>query len=196
MPSIKELVKHLLYPSSSQPQFKDRTAVIQAGSQGAEDRVITHPQYERLIDHAQAVLAARGVQKQDKVLLTAPNCAELGAAIIAGFRLGAVAVPVDFRLTAGEAANVAKQISAKAIIAPAKVLQEISAKLEGTISGDQLIDILLLGPDAAKTSPESENAGLASSVLDQIDLNAPAFIILTSGTTGMPKGAEDRKSVV
>jgi long-chain acyl-CoA synthetase len=187
MPSIKELVKHLLYPSSSQPQWQDRTAVIQAGSQGTDDRVITHQQFEEIIDYAQATLAAAGVQKQDKVLLAAPNCAELGAALLAIFRLAAVAVPVDYRMTPGELANVAKQISAKVIVAPAKVLSEISAKLDGTISGEHLIEISRLSLDAAKAAG---GAKLSAKNLDEdLDLNAPAFIILTSGTTGIPKGA-------
>ena len=186
MPPIKELVKRLLYPCSSQPQFKDRTAVIQAGSQGVEDKVITHQQYGELIDAAEAVFAGAGVQKQDKVLLTAPNCAELGAAMIAVFRLGAVAVPVDFRLTAGEVANVAKQISAKVVVAWGKALPGITAELAGTIAGERLLDISVLSLDAAKSSTEFKPS---CDLADDMNLSAPAFIILTSGTTGVPKGA-------
>ena len=179
MPSNKELVKQMLYPCSSQPQFKDKPAIIQAGSQGAPDKVMSHQEYEGLIDRAQATLAAAGVKKQDKVMLTSPNCAELGAALTAVFRLQAVAVPVDFRMTAAEAANVAKQICAKVIVASAKTLEEMATKLDGTISGEQLIDIAKVGNgSAAAVNKEQE-----------IDIEAAAFIILTSGTTGIPKGA-------
>lgn len=189
MTTNKEAIRNLLYPSSSRPQFKDKPAIIQAGAAGAEDQVVTYEQFEQLIDTAHATLSESGIGKQDKVMLTAPNSPQLAAAIVATWRLGAVAVPVDFRLTVPEVVNVAKQIGAKALVASSLAVPELNKTFSQiTESGAKLVDLAKM---SGKTETQSQQ------VLDALDVNAPALIILTSGTTGMPKGAvHDLSSLV
>jgi long-chain acyl-CoA synthetase len=181
MTTIKEAVRNLLYPASSRPQFKDKAAIIQASGQGAEDEIISFAQFEALVDLAHATLLAQGIARQDTVMLTAPNCPQLAAAIVATWRLGAVAVPVDFRLTVPEVINVAKQISAKALVASSGAVADF-AKTYGEVveNGCKLIDL---------TKFSGQNKTTEKDVLAALDLDQPALIILTSGTTGMPKGA-------
>jgi long-chain acyl-CoA synthetase len=183
MATTTESIKYLLYPASSRPELKDLPSIIQAG---AEDRVVNFEQFEKLIDSAHKSLSALGVKKADKIMLTAPNCPELAAAIVATWRLGAVAIPVDFRMTLAEVINVAKQISVAAVVASSKVIPEFEKTLAAvTENGAKLFDLSKVSESSEPQTDESTRTDL----LKGLSPDEPALIILTSGTTGIPKGA-------
>ncbi|CAN5160811.1 fatty acid--CoA ligase family protein [soil metagenome] len=177
MDTTTESIKHLLYPASSRPDLKDSPCIIQAA---ANDRVVTFEQFEKLIDSAHQGLTDLGVKKADKVMLTAPNSPELAAAIAATWRLGAVAIPVDFRMTLPEVINVAKQISATVVIASSAVIQDFEKTLAPvTENGAKILDLVNI----------NENSQPLPNVLSTLRPDEDALVILTSGTTGVPKGA-------
>ncbi|HEY9730551.1 MAG TPA: class I adenylate-forming enzyme family protein [Drouetiella sp.] len=180
-----ESIRHLLYPASSRPEVAALPCIIEAA---ANDRVVTFEQFERLIDSAHGGLAALGVKKNDKVMLTAPNSPELAAAIAATWRLGAVAIPVDFRMTLPEVFNVAKRISAAALVASSRVIPDFEKTLTPvTENGAKILDLCTI----------TENSKPLASVLDSLTPEDDALVILTSGTTGIPKGAvHDLKTLV
>ena len=66
-----------------------------------------------------AALAARGVSKGDRVLVQSKNCNQMFELMFACFRLGAVWVPTNFRLTPEEVAYLAKASGASAMICDA-----------------------------------------------------------------------------
>ena len=63
-----------------------------------------------------AALSARGVSKGDRVLVLARNCNQLFESMFVCFRLGAIWVPTNFRLTADEVAYLARVSGATAMI--------------------------------------------------------------------------------
>ncbi|HEY9677006.1 MAG TPA: AMP-binding protein [Drouetiella sp.] len=173
-----ELLKHLLYPASSRPDIKDLPAIIQAGPE--KDRTVTFEQFEKLVDSAHKALAECGVKQADKVMLTAPNSPEFAASIAAVWRLGAIAIPVDFRMTIPEVINVAKQIAVKTLVVSSKALPDFQEKLKDvTANGATLFDMM----------QGNENSQPLPNVIDTLQSKEPALVILTSGTTGVPKGA-------
>jgi acyl-CoA synthetase (AMP-forming)/AMP-acid ligase II len=63
-----------------------------------------------------AALAARGVSKGDRILVQAKNSNQLFETMFVCFRLGAIWVPTNFRLTAEEVAYLASASGATAMI--------------------------------------------------------------------------------
>ena len=120
------------------------------------------------------VLADAGVRRGDRVALLLHNGLEFPESLLACHVLGAIPVPVNFRLAPDEIAYILRDAGAVALIAD-----------EGSPSLG--VDGLLLtaGPayeDAiASADPHPEPAWLRE--------EDPALMCYTSGTTGRPKGA-------
>lgn len=172
----------LFRPATARPELKDAPALVQSAMKpdgSTKDRVVTFADLESLIKQIAQHLEKLGVTKQDNVLMTAPNCPELAAAIIATWTVGAVAVPLDFRMTPQEVENCAKRMKAKVLMCSSKALpdfEKVFANL--SFEGTKVTDLVQEFPKvAAETSQKS------------VDMDVPAFMILTSGTTGMPKAA-------
>ncbi|MGD1257317.1 long-chain-fatty-acid--CoA ligase [Mycobacterium seoulense] len=137
--------------------------------------------YERVIRLAK-VLSANGVRPNDRVAVVGLNCLELIEVWFATLRLGAVAVPVNFRFTADEIAYVLADSGSVAVVtdpacAPAVAHARTKAPSVSAIltMGDGLDDLVA----AADGVP----------VKATVPADAAAFIMYTSGTTGFPKGA-------
>ncbi|MFI9507423.1 fatty-acid--CoA ligase FadD5 [Nocardia sp. NPDC052566] len=134
-------------------------------------------------------LARRGVGFGDRVLVLALNHTEYIEAVLGITALGAIAVPVNFRLTPPEVAYLVADSGAKAIVsdvvlrplAVAMCAQTPALEVCVVIGGDSGDGILgfddLLAEDGEPHVP-----------LD-IPEDTPALIMYTSGTTGSPKGA-------
>src|SRR5688572_28997601 len=171
MMKFEQAIASLLLPSSSRAHREEHPAIIE-GQQS-----FSYKQLESDVNRWADLFKARGVAKGDPVVLCAPNSEALVAAIIACWRINALAIPVDFRLTSGEIENIARSVSAKAIFTPVKLSE--SAKP---------LTVADLGAPAASPSEAD---------LRNLDVDGPALVILTSGTTGTPKGAvHDLRSLV
>ena len=109
MPTIEESTRQLLYPASSRPHLKEKPAIVHVTEAGK--RLVTYQELEVLIDSAQELFLSLGVNHGQCVVLNSPNSPELVAAIFALWRIGATAVPVDFRITPTELVNVARRLS-------------------------------------------------------------------------------------
>lgn len=133
-----------------------------------------------LVDALAADLSARGLRPGDRLLILAENCAALIALVMAASRLGAIAVPVNARMTGHELQRIAEHSDPRLTV----YLSHVSPQAEGHARTAQAEDwatdlglLALSGPvDAARPEPLREDAG-------QI-----AVILYTTGSTGTPKG--------
>jgi fatty-acyl-CoA synthase len=148
---------------------------------------LTYAQFGERCDRWSAGLAALGIEKGDRVATIAPNTHQHLEQFFAIPQIGAVIVPMNYRLTADDFVYMATHSGAKLICAHADYLDSIDrvraqmptvrhfVALEGERPGWLAYESLL---------EQSANAERAGEILET-DLLA---INYTSGTTSRPKG--------
>src|SRR4051812_12600465 len=150
----------------------------------------TYAELDERVTRLARALAERGVGTGDRVAVLGLNGIEVWESYLAGVRLGAIVVPVNFRLVADEVAYALADSGATALIVD-DPLAEVAAKAREQVPGVRTV--LVIGQAAAGPGSESYETAMASASVEPLDVvvdpQAPAFIMYTSGTTGRPKGA-------
>ncbi|SJZ45860.1 fatty-acyl-CoA synthase [Enhydrobacter aerosaccus] len=133
-----------------------------------------------------AALAALGIGKGDRIALLAPNCAEYFELQFACGRLGAIMLPLNWRLTVPELEYILGDSTPKLLIHDSS-FSEAASKLAHLCKLPHLLEIDHERPDGAY---ERALAG-GHAVPDPIALTHDdiGMVMYTSGTTGHPKGA-------
>jgi fatty-acyl-CoA synthase len=132
-----------------------------------------------------AGLAERGVGQGDVVALLSYNCPELLEAIFAANRLGAVAMPINWRLAAPEVRYILEHSEARALVCDAELLELGGEAAKG-------LDVAQVG--IAADAPDGWTAvadlRLDAGGLPTVDTSPDDVhrLMYTSGTTGRPKG--------
>ena len=152
-------------------------------------RSLTWTGLEQRVAALAAALHRRGVGFGDRVMILMLNRPEFLEATFAANRLGAIAVPVNFRLTAPELAFLVSD-SGSAVLLTEPALAPVAAEVRDLAPGLQTVVIAesptrpgLLGYEDLI----AEDGEPAAPV--DIPNDHPALIMYTSGTTGRPKGA-------
>lgn len=127
-------------------------------------------------------LGEDGVGRGDRVAVIGLNSLDLVEVWFAALRLGAIAVPVNFRLVPGEIAYVLSDSGARTVVtdrACAPAVAQACARAPSVLSARTI------GGDLDEIAVDAGDHADPGTVAD----DAPAFLMYTSGTTGFPKGA-------
>jgi acyl-CoA synthetase (AMP-forming)/AMP-acid ligase II len=171
-------------------QFLRQTAKRRAGEIALVwgERRWTWEELDRRVDAMAVALAARGIGKGDRVLVQSKNCNQMFESMFACFRLGAVWVPTNFRLTADEVAYLAKASDAAAMICGAEFPDHAAAAKQAAPSIRVTISIgaAPFGGDYDALVAEYDGSNAPEAGVERDD---PCWFFFTSGTTGRPKAA-------
>jgi fatty-acyl-CoA synthase len=149
---------------------------------------------ERIADAARALKSELGIGRGDRVAVLCSNHPDLLVLLYACARLGAMLVPLNWRLAVPEQMFILIDASVKAL-----VVEEVFAAVMPPLAGERP-NTKLVGLDFAPTAGLAFAALLASGSGDarnpHVDLSSPLLIVYTSGTTGRPKGAVLRQEAL
>jgi acyl-coenzyme A synthetase/AMP-(fatty) acid ligase len=136
-----------------------------------------------------ASLAAAGVQAGDAVVFSLFNTPEFVLVWLAAQRLGAIAAPINFRLSPGEVAYVLDDSRPRAFVYDAALAETAAAALQRAEHVPRLV--AAVGDLDTTTVARLIEAGDPRAVPDlppDVSTYAETTRLYTSGTTGMPKG--------
>lgn len=135
-----------------------------------------------------AALARRGVAAGDRVLLLTLNRPEVVISVFGINRIGAIAVPINVRLTPPEIAYIVDDADAEVLIVEAPLAPLVGAVAQLT---DRIKKVIVIGDagDGQESWADLVAEGTAGFEPPDIPEDTTALIMYTSGTTGRPKGA-------
>lgn len=161
-----------------------------------ESATLTYASFHaRIATTAKALKTACGVGRGDRVAILSLNRPDYLVLLYACARLGAMLVPLNWRLAVAEQMFILTDAAVKVLLleqAFAAVLPDLACALP---------QAFVVGLDFAPPAPaQSLDALLARAAGDgrdlHTDLSSPLLIVYTSGTTGRPKGAVLRQEAL
>lgn len=144
-------------------------------------RKFTYADLDSRTDRLTAALAGRGIGKGDRIALLAPNCAEYFELQFACGRLGAIMLPLNWRLTVPELDYILGDATPKLLV------HDKAFAAQATALSKNLLEIDHDRPDSAYERALAQAGSPPPAVaLTHDDIG---MVMYTSGTTGYPKGA-------
>jgi acyl-CoA synthetase (AMP-forming)/AMP-acid ligase II len=160
-------------------RFPDRACLVWG------DETITYGELDRRAAHTAAGLARLGIGRGDVVAFLLYNCPEFVEAMFAVARLGAVFMPMNWRLAGEEVAYIAGHAGAKLVISEPE-LAPLAEATRTSLPGTPIVGVG--GRPGEWIAFESLRD--ASGVVPLADVGADEVhrLMYTSGTTARPKG--------
>lgn len=144
-----------------------------------------------------AVLAGGGIGKGDRVAYLGTNSPTFLVTYLAAARLGAVFVPINFRLAAEEVGTILVRGGASAIVCEEghrrmvdEVAPQTPVQLFLLVDDDPAVPVTGDAPPRwRRLAPELAAVALADGA-EPLGFDDLAMLLFTSGTTGVPKGVQ------
>jgi len=160
-------------------KYPDKTAFKEGG------RSFSYSQYNFRVNKLASAFSGLGIGRGDKVAVLLFNGIEIMDCYFALAKLGAVAVPVNFRFVGPEIVYIADNSDSVALVYDSSFERVIDAAKDQMTGVKNYIGV---GPVEVSYALNYEG-GSGVEPLVMISDNDPAHIMYTSGTTGKPKGA-------
>jgi long-chain acyl-CoA synthetase len=147
--------------------------------------------YRRLaaeVEQLARVLLGRGVRAGDRVALHMANLPELVVAYYACFRTGAIACPLNIRLKAAELQPLLQKLRPALYLGQAQSYPQIAPAPPDILAANARF--IVGGADEESGARQWDDLFIDvadRSVPDDPDIDMPAVLLTTSGTTGHPK---------
>ena len=150
----------------------------------ATDRRLTYRAFDDRIARLAASLQDQcGVQRGDRVAMLAPNSTDAFEVLFACGRLGAIFVPLNWRLAEPELAAIIADCAPVALVCD----QDFAARGDELARRCEIAHRIWCGPiDSQYERLANGPRRLAEAVVSTLE--DPSVILYTSGTTGRPKG--------
>lgn len=153
-----------------------------------EQQIVTYASLANTVENtAQTLKSQLGVGRGDRVAVLGYNSPEVLALLFACARLGAMLVPLNWRLATPEHLFILKDAAVKALFLEA-TFANVIPPVHSALPQCQIVGLDFLPPQGWLLA-DLLNAGTGDSANPHSTLAAPLLIVYTSGTTGHPKGA-------
>lgn len=152
----------------------------------------TYRQLEERTNRLASALSAHGVQRGDRVALLLLNSPQMMELYLALAKLGAIAVPVNFRLHPSEVAYVLEDSGASLLFTSTVFAELAAAATAGNTRIRETVTVPVLAErrgDGGGGYEEFLAAGAPERVEFDVTHDDVCVLMYTSGTTGWPKGA-------
>ncbi len=163
--------------------YGDREAVVDG------DLRLTYEQFFDRCDHWSAALQGMAVKKGDRVAYIAPNTHEQLESFYAVPQIGAVLVPINYRLTPEDFVYITSHSGAKVLCVHPDYLEAVDGVRDQLVGVEHFV---CLGEAGGRKGWSEDEAGIAGAsahfepaVIGESDLISLNY---TSGTTAKPKG--------
>src|SRR5271163_3081588 len=170
----------------AEQQFPARTAVV------CNEHRYTYAQFADRARHLAGALRQAGVKPGDRVAFLSTNCHRLLEAYYGVLEAGAVLLPLNIRLSAGELGYILNDSGASILFVEKQFLPLVEAfrKDLTTVKTFCLLEGI---PEAPWLAPHDYDQMLAAATPNALDIttideNAVAELFYTSGTSANPKG--------
>ncbi|GAA4548532.1 AMP-binding protein [Pseudonocardia xishanensis] len=147
------------------------------------ERTLTWAELDRRVHGLAAGLADLGVRHGDRVAVLMRNRLEVVETYLAALRLGAIAVPLNFRLTGPEIRFILDDCTPSVLVT--------EKALSGAVPAGPADPVTVVVDATKGADVDFEHLVAGAVVRPPVDVveNDAAFCMYTSGTTGHPKGA-------
>ncbi|WP_089719741.1 class I adenylate-forming enzyme family protein [Candidatus Entotheonella palauensis] len=163
-------------------RWPNKTALVFEGQRW------TYVAFNRLVNKAAHAFRAHGVTHGDRVGFLTPNLPEQVIGYYALLKLGAIPVPINYRLAANEVKYILDDCAARLLVFEDALRSQIDPVAADLASVERLIYIGDTPAGNELPFDQFINPGAEDEPHAQVLPDDSAFIMYTSGTTGPPKG--------
>ena len=150
------------------------------------NKIYTYGQLDERSSKLASHLQSSGLKKGDRVAILSLNCSEFFELEFACGKIGAIEIPLNWRLTKPELNYILNDSEPEVLIYDAQ-FEEMVKELKEECNIPQIIALDQLNEESEYEKILSTSDG--HYIQEEVDLEDNIMIMYTSGTTGHPKGA-------
>lgn len=161
----------------------EKTALVE------DDRRITYAQLKKMVDSLSiGLIETEGVHAGDRIGVLAANSVEYMVLYLAAARIGAILVPINFRLSPEEIAFIVEDTKPVLLFVQPE-FQEVLDGLGGRLSSVRGLYSTAQGEGVCKSWQALMGSEETPDLEEDIGTDTPLVIFYTAATTGKPRGA-------